>query len=121
MPASAHTPNPTNARLSISNRVESRRLLQARLFQEVAAIPGLDVDARDRAVARQRERHARSGRPEAPDPAIEIRESCDALTGDIGDDIAESNARVVSRSVLREPVHDQMACDFGRVHAEPRT
>src|ERR1700682_4386377 len=97
-----------------------RRLMHARLLQELAALAGFHRHVEGVAVAMDGERHADTGGAERPDLAVEIREIAHLVAAHGENDVAGLQFRAARGAPLGETRHHDALVDLGGVDPEPR-
>src|SRR6266542_6662222 len=93
--------------------------LQPRLFQEIAAVGGTNVEPRQSAVASDRQWNLDTRGPEAPHLAKHIGQAGHALARDFDDDVAEPRPGAFRRPTRGKSADDQALFRFRGVHAQP--
>src|SRR5690348_8607498 len=80
--------------------------VQVGLLEEFVAVGGADRDLARRRVADDLERHDGTGRAERPDAAEKIGEARGLRSGDLGDEVAHPEARLLGRAARRKAGDD---------------
>ena len=95
--------------------------MQARPFEEAAALARFDPHVQGFAVAIDGHRHFDAGLALRPDAAKEAREIAHVLAGHREHNVAGVEVRFLGRPAIGEADNDESVLDFGRVKAEPRS
>ena len=96
-------------------------LVHNRPFEQLGTVDGLDRNFESRALAVDVERHFDAGGTKRPNAAEEGGKVVHFLVADANHDIADLKLRVFRRAVRRDARDHDLAVDFSRIEAEPRT